>query len=198
MEYNPLEKQIILNRKLNKLDKFVLDFLKVIKRHVDYVIISGYISILLGRSRATEDIDIFIKKISEKEFASLYDDLVKSGFWCLNSDDSETIFSYLHDGLAVRFSYEEKPVPNIEVKFPKNELDEGVFEDFIIVKIPNKEIKISSLERHIAFKRYFLGSDKDIEDALHVEEIFKDKIDFRKIEKLKKLIKERQNEKEIS
>jgi len=31
MEYNDLKREIVLNRKLNKLDQFVLDFIKVLE-----------------------------------------------------------------------------------------------------------------------------------------------------------------------
>ena len=53
--------------------------------------------------------------------------------------------------------------------------------DLITVKLKEGILKISSLERHIAFKRYYLGTDKDMEDAKHVEEIFKGKINNEKV-----------------
>ena len=60
MKYDTDKKEIILDKELNELDKYVLEFIKILEKHVDYVIISGYVSILLGRSRSTEDIDLFI------------------------------------------------------------------------------------------------------------------------------------------
>ncbi len=39
-----------------------------------------------------------------------------------------------------------------------------------------------------------MGSEKDNEDALHIEELFKEDIDYKKIKKLHKLIKLRQDE----
>ena len=196
MEYDVVKREMIVNRKLNKLDNFVLDFLKFLKKHVDYVIISGYVSILLGRSRATEDVDVFIEKIPFDVFLKLYEELTKNGFWCLNAEKPEEVFSYLEDGYAVRFSLVNKPIPNFEVKFPKREIDRETFKDFITVILPEGEVKISALERQIAFKRYYLKSDKDIEDALHIEESFKGKIDYEKVNKLKKIIGEiKKNEK---
>ena len=59
------EKEIKLNRELSELDKFALEFLSILKKYTDYVIISGYVAILLGRTRATDDIDVFIKPISK-------------------------------------------------------------------------------------------------------------------------------------
>lgn len=188
MKYAPEKKEIILKRKLSELDKMVLRFIKILEKHVDYVIISGYISILLGRARATEDVDIFIQKISEEQFLKLYTELKKSGFWCINAEDEKEVFSYLKDNLAVRFAEKDKVIPNFEVKFPKRIIDQETFNDFIIVKTEKGNIKISSLERQIAFKKYYLKSRRDIEDALHIEELFKGKLDYNKIDKLKMVI----------
>ncbi len=191
MEYNAEKKEIKLDRELSNLDRFALDFTKVLRDYVDYVIVAGYVSILLGRSRVTEDIDVFIKKMPFEQFSQLYKKLKETGFWCINAEDEKEVFSYLNEGLAVRFSYEGVGVPNFEVKFPKDKLDEKVFEDSVTVFFPNDKIVISSLERNITFKRYFLGSDKDIEDAIHLEELFKNKLDKEKINKIKELIKAR-------
>jgi len=198
MKYNPGKKEIICNKELNNLDKFALDFLQIVGKHVDYVVVAGYVSILLGRTRITEDIDVFIKKISKEKFIELYKELLEKDFWCLNAENIDEIYGFLEDKLAVRFAYKNTSIPNFEVKFPKDKLDEEVFEDCIIVKLSSGKIKISSLERHIAFKKYFLGSDKDVEDALHIEATFKEEIDDRKIKKLEELIKKRQNGKTIS
>lgn len=188
MEYNPEKKEIIANKKLNKIDKFALDFTQILEKHADYVIISGYVSILLGRSRATEDIDVFIKELSFEQFSKLYKELQEKGFECINAEKPEEVFSYIKDGLAIRFSRKGFPMPNFEVKFPKRKIDEETFSDFITVVLPSGKLKISSLERQIAFKKYYLKSDKDIEDALHIEELFKDQIDYEKINKLKEII----------
>jgi hypothetical protein len=188
MRYDKKKKDIIVERELSVLDRLALQFTRIIKKYVDYVIVSGYVSILLGRARATEDIDIFIESISEEKFLRLYKELEKKRFWCLNTDKPKKAFSYLQDGLAIRFSRKGTAVPNFEVKFPKDKIDKETFQDYITVTLPSGSLKVSSLERQAAFKRYYLKSDKDIEDAIHIEEIFKDKIDFNKIKELKKRI----------
>jgi len=182
---------IRLNKEINELDKFVFGFINILKKYTDYVIISGYVSILFGRARSTEDIDIFIKKLGKSKLDKLYKDLIKNGYWCLNAEGSDEIYGYLNEGLAVRFARKNETIPNFEVKFSKDQLDNEVFDDFIRVILPTGEIKISSLERHIAFKKYYLKSDKDIEDAEHIETLFKDKIDKEKTYKYKKQIEER-------
>ena len=59
MEYDAEKKKINLNEKyIDKLDKFTIDFVNILTKYSDYVIVSGYVSILLGRTRASEDVDV--------------------------------------------------------------------------------------------------------------------------------------------
>jgi len=48
---------VIENKVINALDEFVLNFVSILEKFTDYVIVSGYTAILFGRSRGTEDID---------------------------------------------------------------------------------------------------------------------------------------------
>ncbi|MDO8459623.1 MAG: nucleotidyltransferase [Nanoarchaeota archaeon] len=177
----------------SELDIFVVKFLKILEKYVDYVIISGYVSILLGRTRATEDIDVFIKPMKKETFSEFYKELVKKDFWCLNGESEKEILSYLEDGLAIRFAESGNYAPNFEIKYPKDDLDQETFGNYLTVVLKIGEIRISSLERQIAFKKYYLASDKDVEDALHIEELFKGKIDLEKVNKYRELIKLRRN-----
>ena len=179
---------IKVDKVLNELDKLVLGFIGILKKYADYVIVSGYVAILLGRSRATEDVDIFIKELGKAGFILLYTDLQKHGYWCLNGEDENELYQYLHDRLALRFAMKNEIVPNFEVKLAKRKLDYAAFEDRITVSMPKGSIFISSLERQIAYKRYYLKSDKDIEDAVHIEKLFKEHLDTKKILAYKKLI----------
>lgn len=183
-----LDKNTIkLDKELNELDKFVLDFIKVLEKHINYVIISGYVSLLFGRARGTEDIDIFIEDINKESFAKLYQELEKK-YWCLNSDDANEIYNYLKEGLPIRIAVKAQTIPNFEIKIAKTILNKESFKDVITVKIKLGELKISSLERQIAFKRYYLKSDKDLEDARHIEKLFKEKINYNKVEEYRRLI----------
>ena len=57
------KKTIEINRELSDLDSFTIGFVNILTKHTSYVIVSGYVAILLGRARASEDIDIIIPKI---------------------------------------------------------------------------------------------------------------------------------------
>ncbi len=182
------DRTIKLDKVINELDRFVLDFVRTLEKHVGYVIVSGYVSILFGRARATEDIDVLIEKMPKEKFGVLYEDLKREGYWCLNSEDSEEIYNYLNNGLAVRFALKGESIPNFEVKFARTKLAVEALKDALTAITSSGKINISSLERQIAFKRYYLKSDKDLEDARHLEEVFKGHIDKEKINKYKELI----------
>ena len=182
-------KTIKLDRELNELDKFVLNFIKILKKHTDYVVVSEYILILFGKLGQTGDINVFIKELNKKEFFIFYEDLKKQGYWCLNAEDNNEIYSYLSEGLAVRFALKNQTIPNFEIKFAKKKSAIESLKDTLLVITKQGDIIISSLERQIAYKKYYLKSDKDLEDAKHIEEIFKNDIDYKKIDKYKHTIK---------
>jgi len=183
MEYNKDKREIKLDRELSKLDKFVLDFIKVLEKHIDYVIISSYVSILLGRTRATEDVDLLVSPITLKEFEFLWEDLEKNNFECINTSNTKEAFGMLKEH-AIRFFKKGKPVPNIEFKVIKTDLDKFSFENKIKVILGKIGLLISPLELQIAYKLFLaadgtdeeLQSDKDIEDARHLYKLFKEKI----------------------
>ena len=170
-------KNIFLKNKIvSKLDNFVIDFINILKKYVGYVIVSGYVSILFGRSRGTEDIDILIKKIDTDTFTRLYNELIEKGYWFLNAESPKELYEMLDEKLAIRVALRNTVIPNIEIKFVKSELDTVSLNEHNVVKVGNKSINISPIELQIAFKLY-LGSDKDIEDAVYLYDVFLEHLD---------------------
>lgn len=178
IEYN--QKVIKLEKELNALDKFTIDFASVLdKSGVKYVVVSGYVSILFGRSRSSEDIDIIIKKLSLDDFKKLWDEL-ETHFECIITQNPKKAYEeYLLTGHAIRFSRKKEYVPNMELKFPKVELESWALENRKEVIVNSKKLFISPIELQISFKLFLGkgGNEKDIEDAKHLYEIFKDKLD---------------------
>lgn len=67
---------------LNALDELVLDVVSILERHdIRYVVVSGYVTVLLGRSRATEDIDVIVAPFDETTASDLVTDLRDAGYW---------------------------------------------------------------------------------------------------------------------
>lgn len=60
--------EITITKELNDIDSFVIKTTDIIKKYTEYVIVSGYVAIFFGRSRISEDVDIFIKELSLEKF----------------------------------------------------------------------------------------------------------------------------------
>ncbi len=170
------------------LDTFVEDFCKVIEEYVKYIICSGFVAIVHGRARGTEDIDMIIEKISFEKFTQMHGDLVAHGFVCIQSDSAEVIYdNYLLKGNSVRYVRKDEGFfpPEMEIKFPKDELDEEQLEDRVKLHLSGLDVYFSSVESNIAFKEEYLGSEKDLEDARHLRIIYSDDLDLPKIDLIK-------------
>lgn len=166
-------KTIKLDKELSDLDNFVLKICSVIGKHCNYVLISGYVAIFFGRTRTTEDVDMFIEPISKEKFSALYKDLQAQGFWAINANSEEELFSMLkEDKLAIRFAERGRAVPNMEVKFVKDLLDTIALSDKIKVITKKGELYVSSIPMQIAYKKYVLQTSKDLEDARHLQGMF--------------------------
>lgn len=178
MEIEVSNNEIRFERELNELDKLTIDFTDVLNSlDVSYVVVSGYVSILFGRSRASEDIDILIEKIDHERFLELWGLLEKRNFECINTTNANDAFaSYLSVKHAIRFARKEEFEPNVEIKFPKIELERLALQERIKVLVNNRLLYVSPLELQIAFK-LSLGSEKDIEDAKHLYNVFEGKLD---------------------
>ena len=104
------------------------------------------------------------------------DELLAQGFYFLNSDDISEIYSMLRDRLAVRIAEGERIIPNIEMKFKKDDFDRYAMAMARTVRFDDIRFCISPIELQIPYKLY-LASDKDIEDAVYLWVLFRDMLD---------------------
>src|SRR3989338_3936695 len=181
------DKQIILEKELNPLDLLVIDFTKALGRS-PYVLISGYVSILFGRSRSSEDIDILIKPLPRTDFLNLCQTLLTHGFVCITAEQANAFDEHLSKGLAVHFARKGSSIPNMEVKFATGGLLSLALHDRIMVEIGQDRLFISPIELQIPYKQHCLGSEKDLEDARHLEIVFEGKLSAEKLNKYSALI----------
>jgi hypothetical protein len=163
------------NKVISDLDTFVLDFIQILKHYTEYVIVSGYISILLGRARGTEDIDILIPPLIKKKFFMFYEKLIEKKYVILNPENEYGLYSMLEDGLGIRIAGRDTVIPNIELKFIKNEFDFFSFKNKLQIIMDSKNLYIPPFELQIPYKLY-LGSPKDIEDALYLWDLSKNHV----------------------
>lgn len=171
--------EIVMTGKImTALDEFVLGFLKILEKYTDYVIVSGYVVVLFGRARGTEDVDILTRHMEKPLFDSLYHDLTEEGYYFLNPEEAEGLYEMLEEKLGIRIAEEDTIIPNIELKFLKDDFDKYSIEKRVEVTIGENRLFVSPPELQIPYKLY-LGSDKDIEDALYLWKILGEGIDRR-------------------
>ena len=179
MEFKFKGNSLIFDKELSNLDKLVLEFVSILDNlNIDYVIISGYIAILFGRSRETEDVDLFITEMSFEKFREFWRESNKKGFECLNAFSPEEAFNeFLEKKLAIRFAVKGTFIPNFELKYPTSKYNRYSLMHKLNVLINNENLNTSELELQIAFKLK-LGSDKDFEDARHLYNVFKNNLNL--------------------
>ena len=189
MEINFSPNKIEFEKELNKLDILALEFSQILnKLNINYIIFSGYVAILFGRSRSSEDIDLLLEKISSSKFNELWKEL-SAGFECINTSLVEEAYNnYLSSNIPLRFAKPNTFEPNIKIKFPKTELDLYSLDKKIEISLNNNKFYTSPLELQISFK-LFLGSEKDIEDAKFLYNIFKDKINIHLLNEFNRKLK---------
>jgi len=179
-----------LKEELDEFDIFTMEFTDFLKKHISYVIVSGYVSILLGKKRLTEDIDLLVPRMTKEKFIILFNDLSENDYECANTSKPVEAYEML-DEYAIRFFKKGKPTPNIEFKMVKTDLDKYSFENRRKVILKDKILFISPLEIQIPYKLLLaadgteeeLQSDKDIEDARFIYKLYKDKIDKEEMDK---------------
>lgn len=173
--------------KLTPEDTIALNFAKTLEEHkIKYVIVAGYIAILFGRARRSDDID-FIADIDENTFSKLCETLFKREFTLMqkiapSKYSIRKIFKdYLTQGYNIRYMYKNIIIPNIEFKLATTSIHQYAITNSYKVTINNQHtIRISPLELQIAYK-LSLNSDKDIGDAVFLYTLFKNIINHEEL-----------------
>lgn len=173
----------------NILDRFCEEFCAIVEKHCKYIVVSGFLAIASGRTRGTEDIDMIIERINFDKFKLLFNGLIKNGFVCMQSSDVEEVYSYLKDNISVRFTWEDKELPEMEVKFAKDILDEYQLKNRVKLELTGLDIWFSNVNVNIAFKEKLLKSPKDLEDARHLRIVYAEQVNEEEIQEVKHLIK---------
>ncbi len=176
LEFN--DDEIVFSKELSMLDNFVLDFVNILLKHnIKYVIVSGYVAILFGRNRMSEDVDVLIHRITFEKFLKLWLEIEES-YDCLKTGDPIDAYNgYLRNHHAIRIAKKGSLIPNIELKFVKNEFDRSSMKYRKSVKLDEKIIYISPLEIQIPYK-LFMGREKDIEDARFLFKLFENRLNM--------------------
>ncbi len=148
-----------------------------------YAMVAGYPSILLGRSRTSEDIDVLASPLPLSKFVRLHRRLIRR-LECLAPGSAESLFAeYLDAGAestSVRYSWPSDAVPNVEFKFTSNAVHAHSVSQRIRVRANGHLIQIGPLGVQIGYK-LSLGGQKDLEDARWIYKLAKGHFDEQEI-----------------
>jgi hypothetical protein len=143
---------LVIDRPPSSLDELVLDVTEVLGRSdIQYAVVSVYVAVLLGRARATEDIDVIAERFSEAKADELVGSLRAGGYWG-SAMPLDRMYEILDDGLPMRIAEEGHRVPNVECKFASDEHDWASLNDTRTVRLGGREFTLGSLELQIAYK----------------------------------------------
>jgi hypothetical protein len=156
---------------------------------VRYSVIAGYVAILFGRARRSDDIDFITYPLAEDEFLKFCLLLRDRGFKLVQGDiGSESSIrkvyeGYLERGFSIRFTYGDLILPNIWFKTARSPLQYYGIDNSLTVIVNKKHlIKIAPLELQIAYKLY-LGSEKDLGDAVFLYTLFRQALNHQELHK---------------
>ena len=166
---------LVVNRDLNRLDEMAASFSEILDQFgIEHVYVAGYVSILAGRARSTEDIDVLIERIDEATATELVSTLEADGYWG-PAMPLPSLYDNLTSGTNIWVAPADQVTPHLEVKFPTDEFDRASLDNALPAHIGDVSIPIGPLELQIPYK-LSLGAQKDVEDAVHLYTLFEESL----------------------
>ena len=170
-------------------DRLALDFCSLLaRRRVRYALVSGYVAILLGRNRLSEDIDLFVEPLSMTRFRALHGELARR-FPCITPGTVGRLYDdYLSAGeesTSLRYARPGTFAPNVELKFARKPAHFYSLNGRIPVLTNGRRLYIGALEMDIAYK-VKMGSEKDLADARWVFDRTRGVLDHNELRRLLK------------
>lgn len=173
---------LVVDRDPNELDELAVQFSTILDDvGVQHVFVSGYVAILAGRSRSTEDIDVLLERVGSDTVDRLVDRLERAGMWG-PAMPLHRMAEMLEDNIWI--ARDGEMVPHLEAKFVDDEYDRTSLQNHITARISGieTELPIGPLELRIAYKLY-LGTRTDFEDAVHIYLTFEETLSTSKLER---------------
>lgn len=109
----------------------------------------------------------------------------------MQSENEEELYGYLKDNLSIRYTWKDKPIPEMEIKFAKDEIDNIQLSSRVKLPLTGLNVWFSTINANIAFKEEYLKSPKDLEDAKHLRIVYAEMINEGEIKEIKKMLRKR-------
>lgn len=178
---------LVIEKEQSTLDERTFEFLAVLDAvDVDYVVVSGYVLLLTGRNRMTEDIDVILARSSRSVLQALADRLEDAGY-VATPPPIERLPSFIQAS-HVDVSKEGRRVPSFDLSLADTQLERSAIADPLTVRFAGRDIPVAPLEQQIAYKLYMAGDPRewkgtDYEDALHLYRVFEERLNIAELER---------------
>lgn len=170
-----------VDREPNVLDALAIECSAIFDQHeIDHVFVAGYVAILSGRARATDDIDLIIERTTPEVLSQVADAFESSGFWGPATPLTD-IHAVLEEGGRIWIAREDTTTPHLDITFPSDRYHRASLTNSIPARIGDATIPIGPLELQIAYKLN-LGGRTDFEDAAHLFLLFEETLSTQKLE----------------
>ncbi|CDK39379.1 hypothetical protein [Halorubrum sp. AJ67] len=175
------DETLYVEREPNQLDELAIAFSRILDQvGIKHVYIAGYVSILAGRARSTEDVDVLIEPIDNTTADKLATTLSTEGYWG-PAMPLTSMYEMLENEDPIWVAPTDQITPHIEVKTVTDEFDQASLSHALSAQIDGQSIPIGPLELQIAYK-LSLGAQKDIEDAVHLYTLFEETLSAPQLE----------------
>lgn len=115
---------------------------------IEHVYIAGYVSILAGRARSTEDVDVLIERIDEEAADELAVTLDEEKVWG-PAIPLTSMYETLDNGDNIWIAPEDQVTPHLEVKFARDEFDRASLENAITARIGGEALTENPRRRRV-------------------------------------------------
>ncbi|WP_233554049.1 hypothetical protein, partial [Halococcus sp. IIIV-5B] len=178
--------EIRVNRELNVLDKLASDVSNILaEQGIDHVLVSGYVAVLFGRARSTEDIDTLVatEALSEEEAERLGNELEDRGY-CGPAMPLSSIGLMFEHNDPIRVARKDQKIPQVELQPTENIHPSFQNQRTAIVGIGDDIIRLPIVapEVQIAYK-LTMGGNTDYEDAYYLLKTYHDKLDSKLLDR---------------
>lgn len=177
-----VDDELVVDRAPNKLDELAIAFSSILDDlGIRHVYVSGYVALLAGRARATQDVDVILERVDDEMLDRLVERLEGAGMWG-PAMPLESIHGVDHEHIWV--AREGVSVPRLEVKFVDDRFDRASLENRIRARLRavDETLPIGPIELQIAYKLWMTG-EKDFEDAQHLYSVFGETLSTAELER---------------
>ncbi len=183
MEVDSKNKEIICSKRLSISDDLILGFVNALKNHnIKFVIVSDYVAVLFGQERKIENVDFLISNITFEKFLKFWLE-IENTYECLNTNDPIDAYNgFLKNYHAIRITLKRNSFLKLNIKFVKNEYERFSLKYRRTVRLGGKTLFISPPEMEIPY-RLSMGTEKDIENARFLFNLFNEEMNRALLEK---------------